>query len=106
MAHMDAIDARAEDLAAAATVTLKTARRWKRQGRIPTRHHAALALLILRDLGALSKQWQGFRLLDDAILTPEGTRFSYGDVRAIPLQEQLIAELKKRLAEPQQWKLL
>ena len=44
-------------------------------------------------------------LIEDRIWTPEGAWVPPGDIRAIPYTRELVRELKRQLAEPQQWKL-
>lgn len=82
-----------------------TARRWKRRGRIPKHYQALITLHITGDLGAIERAWSGFRIAGGKIWTPENTSVTPGDVRAIPYRIQLVSELQRQLAQPQQWKL-
>lgn len=82
-----------------------TARRWKRTRKISKAYATLVALRITGDLGTLAPAWQGFRLVEGRLWTPEGTSVTPGDVRAIPYRAQLVAELERTLAQPQQWTL-
>lgn len=95
----------AQLLADLAQVHTETAKRWKRTGRIPHAYWVLAQLRLLGDLGTLSSTWSEFRLIEDRIWTPEGAWVPPGDIRAIPYTRELVRELKRQLAEPQQWKL-
>lgn len=84
----------------------RTARRWKRHKRIPRAYRALIELRTSGELGALAADWDGFRLVNGRIWTPENTSVTPGDIRAIPYRTQLLSELQRQLAEPHQWKLL
>jgi hypothetical protein len=86
-------------------VHLDTAKRWKRAGRIPEPHRTIVRLRTQGDLGDITGSWRGFRLAQHELWTPEGTRVSPGEIRAIPYRREELKELQRRLAEPQQWKL-
>ncbi len=77
-------------------VDLSTARRWKRRGRAPGRY-ARLLELAGGELGALSIAWRGWRLVEGDLVNPEGERFAVGQVRALRLNQQLVAELERQL---------
>jgi len=50
------------------------------------------------DLGEIAPTWAGFRLTDSGRLwTPEGDLIEPGQVRAIMIRRQLIAELQRQL---------
>lgn len=88
-------------------VHLETAKRWKRAGKAPAHHAPFLSLRIDGNLGLISQPWEDWRLTRDGKLwTPEDVEVTPGAIRAIPYQSALIKELKHRLAEPQQWRLL
>lgn len=95
-----------ELLTAVTHVQPRTARRWKRLGRIPRAYARLIQLCVHGDLGTLAPAWSGFRLINGTLWTPENTRVTPGDIRAIPYRVQLLNELERQLAEPQQWKLL
>ncbi|HWK75383.1 MAG TPA: hypothetical protein VNQ81_13985 [Povalibacter sp.] len=86
-------------------VHIETAKRWKRAGQLPAAHRAIVQLKTVGDLGMLNPHWRGYRLYADRIWTPEGAWVSPGDIRAIPYTRELVKELKRQLAEPQQWNL-
>ncbi|HMN47469.1 MAG TPA: DUF3653 domain-containing protein [Povalibacter sp.] len=82
-----------------------TARRWKRAGKVPAHYAQLLALRLGGDLGSITGSWSGFKLDSGQLWTPEGRSVTTGDIRAIPYTRELVHELQKQLAEPQQWKL-
>lgn len=84
---------------------IETAKRGKRAGRVPTARRDLVQLRIHGDLGTLSDPWSELRLVKDRLWTPEGSWVSPGDIRAIPYTRDLVRELKRQLAEPQQCKL-
>lgn len=92
-------------LAEACQVSLDTARRWKRQGRLPPPADRLADLVIGGELGALADPWRGFVLRQKIIWTPEGFSVTPGQVCAIPYRLAQIAALQQQLAEPQQWPL-
>jgi phosphoglycolate phosphatase-like HAD superfamily hydrolase len=79
------------EIAAAAGVTERTARRWKARGRIPEPYATAAGLRLHADLGAASPAWRGWRLCKDEIQSPEGLRFKPAELRALPLQIAALA---------------
>lgn len=87
-------------------VHINTARRWKRRGQIPRHFEKLVKLAVTGDLGALHPNWNGFRLVKDQIWTPEDQPVRSGELRAIPLQRELIRELQHQLKKPHQWPLL
>lgn len=95
---MDPYGYSAEWLAQACGVDLSTARRWKRLAFIPRRYARLVTLADSCDLGIISASWSGWKLTRDELVSPEGERFAIGQVRALPLKEQLASELERRLA--------
>lgn len=93
-------------IARACGVTVRTAWRWKRAGHMPAAYALGLQLLEDGDLGALSPAWRGWVLRRDEIISPDNWRFRPGEIQALPLKVQLIGELKRQLARPQQFELL
>ncbi len=91
----------AEVIAHRCGVTLATARRWKLgRSRIP--YTAAVALS--GHMGAMSPEWQGWRIQDDALITPDGDRISQAAL-VTAMQETLrhgyssLAQFAKQLHE-------
>ena len=79
-------------------VDLSTARRWKSgRSRVP----AAAAALLLRDLGAFSGAWAGWRVSNDGeeLVSPDGWRVSRNDALAVPLLHGQIQALRARVKE-------
>ena len=58
------------------------------------------------DLGKIDNAWAGFRLVRGRIYTPGGTPYTTGDIEAIPIRRQQIANLELQVRTPEQWKLL
>jgi hypothetical protein len=87
---------RAERIAELCGVDIATARRWKAgTSRIPY----AAAALILGDLGAFSKFWQGWRIVDEELVSPDSWKVSRNDALAVPLLHGQIAALRQRIKE-------
>lgn len=86
-------------------VHIDTARRWKRQGRIPAHYETIAQLRLSGDLGAITGSWKGFKIADGKLWTPEGQPVAPGDVRSIPYRAQEISELRRQPAEPKQREL-
>lgn len=82
-----------------------TARRWKRRQAAPKHRAAAIKLALHGQLGAIDEGWAGFVLRQGRIWTPENQPVLPGELRAIPYRRELIDELKRQLAQPQQWSL-
>lgn len=88
----------ADVIASICQVELSTARRWKRgESRIP---YSAAALL-LGDLGAFSKVWQGWRVQRDTLISPDGWQISRQDALTVPLMQ---AQLNAARAELEKYK--
>lgn len=87
-------------------VHLETAKRWKRAGAIPKHYAHLVALRTEGNLGVIAGDWDGWRLRDQQLWTPDDVVVTPGEIRAIPYQKELLRELKKQLAEPQQWSLI
>lgn len=89
----------AETIAERCGVTVATAKRWKLgQSQIP---YTAVVLLS-GHLGAISQEWQGWRLLGDALISPDGERVSRADLVAAMRKADesgysSIAELEKEV---------
>lgn len=87
---------RAEEIARRCGVDVATARRWKTgKSRIP----AAAAAVISGDLGAFSKEWQGWRIQGEFIVSPDQWKVSRNDALAVPLMHGQISALRAKLAE-------
>jgi hypothetical protein len=86
-------------LARVCQVDASTARKWKRAGRIPPRYLPLLTLADGADLGALASPWRGWKLLGDRLVSPEGVKFSPGEVRAIPYRQALVATLTRQVEQ-------
>lgn len=81
----------AETIAELVRVHVTTARRWKRYGDAP---YAALRLIEILTTGQLElvdPKWSGWSLKDGKLISPTGTKFSSGEIQAIPFVQQLVA---------------
>jgi len=67
----------AETIAARCDVDVATARRWK-TGRSPIPYAAGVVLSGY--LGGISRAWGGWRVLGDALITPDGERIAEADL--------------------------
>lgn len=78
-------------LARLAGVHLTTARRWKNRRRV----RSWLALLVRTclegELEPISRTWSGWSIRGQELVSPEGWRFTPGDVRSVPF---LVAQVK------------
>ena len=74
------------DLARAAGVTERTARRWKASGRVPRKQR-----LILQgeDLASAAPAWAGWRLTGDRLYTPEGIGYPPASIRETRSSDRL-----------------
>jgi hypothetical protein len=70
----------AETIAERCGVTVATAKRWK-LGQSPIPYTAVV--LLSGHLGAISQEWQGWHLLGDALIAPDGERVSQADLVAV-----------------------
>lgn len=103
---MDALDGiPAARIARLLGVHLDTARRYKRSGRMPRAIARYLELRLAGELGFVDTAWRGFRLVAGQLVTPEGATLRPGEIRAVPIRLQQIAELERLAAEPRQWNL-
>lgn len=82
-----------------------TAQRWLKDG-LPREVDLLARLMLHGELGLISELWHGFAMRRGKLVTPEDWEFSTGELRAVPFKYQLMAELERKLSEPQQWRLL
>jgi len=80
----------AEELVAITGAHLSTARRWKRLRRLPRWLQRIVSLCIFGDLGQIHRSWSGWKLRDGYLVSPEGWRFTFGEIRAIPFMHAQI----------------
>ena len=76
---LDVYSLTAEVIAERCGVSVATALRWK-LGQSPIPYTAAVVLS--GDLGAISPEWRGWRVLNGALITPDGERISEADLIA------------------------
>lgn len=94
-----------ELLIRAAGVSPDTARRWKRNGRIPALAARLVQLWCEGDLGALDRAWSGFTLRRGQLWTPYQFAVSPGEISAIPYRFAQLSALERALRTPAQWDL-
>lgn len=87
----------AEDLAELTDSHVTTARRWLRTRELPAVVGRCLAVLRAGDLGGLSSAWAGWSVRGNALVSPEGSQFTPGDVRAGPLHAETARLLRGQL---------
>lgn len=92
-------------IAQVASVSLHTARRWLRAGRVPPAARALLELARHGDLGPLAPAWRGFKVDGDRLWTPHGFSVRPGEICAIPYRFAQLRALECELAQPRQWEL-
>lgn len=93
-------------IARAAGVDLRTARRWKDTGRMPSPARALLTLTLHGDLTPLDGAWTGWKLHRGDLWSPEGHAFAPGDLRALPYLRELHVEVMRNGMPGRQLQLL
>lgn len=78
----------AEEIARVCGVDVRTARRWKRG---ETRMPKTSAMILRGDLGCFDPAWQGWKLRDGKLISPEGWETLPGDVLSLPLLRAQVA---------------
>ena len=80
----------AEELVALTGCHLSTAKRWKRNRRVPRWLQRLVSLYAFGELGHLAKAWDGWRIRGKHLISPEGWQFTFGEIRAIPFMHAQI----------------
>ena len=57
----------------------------------------AAAALLQGDLSAFSRAWQGWRIVDKEIISPDGRRISRNDALAVPLLHGQISAMREQI---------
>lgn len=92
MASEDALcGVSAERLARLTGCHLTTARRWKDRRRARSWLVLLVRTVLEGELDAISRTWRGWSIIGDELVSPEGWRFTPGDVRSVPF---LVAQVK------------
>lgn len=85
---------RAELIAQLCDVDVATARRWKSgKSRIPY----CAAMTLLRDLTLFGKEWAGWRLQGEEILSPDGWTINRNHALSVPLLEGQVKALEQKM---------
>lgn len=83
------------ELARICRVSIKTATRWKNGTTCPP----ATALMILaRDLGCFGREWAGWSVNGEDLVSPWGQTINRNDALTVPLMHQQIAALRLDVA--------
>lgn len=87
---------RPEVIAEICGVDIATAYRWKSgRSRIP----ATAAAILAGELGAFGKEWRGWKIQGENIISPDGWIINRNHALSVPLQERLIKDLRERIRE-------
>lgn len=89
----------AEMLAGFARTSVRSARRWIREHRMPAMAHALLELLLRGPLERISPEWAGWYLRRDELHSPEGYCFRPAELRALPIRMQQLAALESEVQQ-------
>lgn len=54
------------------------------------------------DLGKLDPAWEGFRILNGHLWTPNGYYYRPGDIYVIPIRQQQLSHLERETTIPKQ----
>lgn len=73
-------------------VSERTARRWAAEG-IPPQWQRLADIVLQGDLAAIHRPWLGWKIDAEAIYSPDGWRFSRGELTAIPWEYQRLRAL-------------
>jgi hypothetical protein len=84
-----------EEIARACGVHLDTARRWKRKGSAPLAAIRLIRALWEHDLGGVSRDWDGWKIVKGMLYSPEGEKFTPGDVKAARYYRDMVRELER-----------
>lgn len=86
--------------------SMRSAQRWLTTGKAPQWAIAALYGWRYGIPVTADKAWHGFEFRGGLLWTPEDVPVTPGDIQAIPYLMALNRELKHKVAQPQQWRLL
>jgi signal transduction histidine kinase len=87
----------AEELARRTLSSVRSARRWIREGLAPRLIVWCLRIMFDAPLGELSREWDGWSLRDGKLHSPEGTAFTPHEIRALPLRLQQLSALERAI---------
>jgi len=75
---------------------LTTAKRWKRTRRYPRVLGLLIRLCVEGQLGAIARQWDGWSIRGNKLVSPEGWEFTPGEIRSIPFMHAQVAAYQAR----------
>jgi len=85
-------------LAHAAGVTERTARRWRRRGSIPEPYSTALIVRLGRSPALASSVWTGWSFHNDSLVSPEGVSYTTSDIRSSKLWQESTRQYRIEIA--------
>jgi hypothetical protein len=82
-----------------------TCQRWKRAARVARWLERLVLVYLQGELGEIDRTWSGWRLIAGELVSPEGWRFTPGDVRVLPFLQAQIRTLRadRRVALQADW---
>jgi hypothetical protein len=86
------------ELARLTRSSVRSARRWIRDGLAPRLVMWCLRIMFDAPLGEISHEWDGWHLRKGKLESPEGHAYTPHEVRAIALRMQHVAALERELA--------
>lgn len=87
-------------------VNRETARRWRRRRRVPAVPALALRACLEGDLGAISEAWEGWKIYQGVLYSPEGIAWTCGELNAWQFERQELSELRRERHAPMQLALM
>lgn len=69
-----------------------TALRWKRAARLPLWLKRLVRVCLDGEIGEIDRAWRDWRICGDQLVSPEGWRFTPGEIRSIPFLHGRIRE--------------
>ncbi len=81
----------------------RTARYWRKHGRMPEAFGRLWDLAQHPDLGAIDERWRGYSLRDGKMWTPEGRPVTPGEIQALPYTNDLLHFYRLRDTKPAQY---
>lgn len=87
-------------------VSVRTWQRWESEGFAPIGPRDYFQMLATGVPVRAGSGFSHWKFWNDRLWSPEGVGFTAGEIRALPMKNQLISTLERTVAEPQQWRLL
>lgn len=88
-------------------VSRESARRWQRGSRpAPVAMQRLARILLAGDLAEISRTWDGWRLVNEQLVSPDNVCWTPGQLAAYYWQLQLLSEYRRQLTQPGQTLIL